>query len=413
VTEAHVATRPAERVDAGIGTRPWGLSEAERAEVLRALRFRFFKWDTYGGGGCLILPETMVLGRALHEEVVGAAEALHRALGRYEARVRGDRALLRLLSIDDALHPLIEGEEEHPLEFARYDFFPTEDGRLLVSEFNEDVPGGFNEAHLPELLGTPGAGLGWEGDLRRSLVTAFDGYDSVALLYATAFAEDLQHMLIIERWLTQAGHRTVLASPAHLRRGFRRPRVLGRAIDAAFRFYPGEWMPRLPNLATWLRAGLRLPMMNPFRHLIRQSKTMFAFWRDDPGVDEADRALIARYCPRTEPFDPERIPRLIEERERWVVKGAFGRMGDSVVIGSLASAAEWAGALGHAARRPREYCIQERFVVRPLAFETGPLYPAIGVFLVNGRFAGYYSRAAARPLITHEAYHVATLVRGA
>jgi hypothetical protein len=56
-------------------------------------------------------------------------------------------------------------------------------------------------------------------------------------------------MLILERWLREAGHRTVLGSPAHLSRGWRRPRVLGTAIDAAFRFYPAEWMPRLPNLA--------------------------------------------------------------------------------------------------------------------------------------------------------------------
>jgi hypothetical protein len=41
------------------------------------------------------------------------------------------------------------------------------------------------------------------------------------------------------------------------------------------------------------------------------------------------------------------------------------------------------------------------------------MYPAVGAFVVNGRFAGYYSRVAPRPLITHEAYHVATLVRSA
>ncbi|HVS15435.1 MAG TPA: hypothetical protein VMV46_16025, partial [Thermoanaerobaculia bacterium] len=235
-----------------IRTQPWPLSPAEQAELLRALSFRYFKWDVFACGRCLVLPETMVLSRAAHAEVVSAVEALHRALERFEARVRREPEALRRLGIPAALHRLIAEEEVHPLELARYDLFPTEDGRWMVSEFNEDVPGGFNEAAgLPELLGDPGAGLRWHDGLRGQFLEAFGAFDSVALLYATAYSEDLQHMLILERWLAEAGHRTVLASPAHLRRGLRRPQVQGVSIDAAFRYYPGEWLPRLPNLATW------------------------------------------------------------------------------------------------------------------------------------------------------------------
>jgi glutathionylspermidine synthase len=397
-----------------LSTRPWGISPEARAELLRELRFQHFKWDTYACGGCLVLDEAMVLSRRAHEEVVAIVEALHRGLGRFERRVREDREALRRLAIPDALHPLIAAEEEETLQLARYDLFPTEDGRWMVSEFNEDVPGGFNEAAgIPELLGEPGGGLQWEGDLRGSFVDAFRDHPSVALLYATAFSEDLQHMLILERWLAAAGHRTVLASPAHLERGWRGPRVLGERIDAAFRFYPAEWMPRLPNLRTWLRLGPRLPMMNPVHRLVRQSKGMFGLWAEERYLDPADRELLARHCPLTMPFEPAEAGRIREERERWVLKRAFGRMGDSVVIGALCSEATWAAAIGTAAASPGDFCVQERFAVRPLEFGAGSLFPAVGAFLVNGRFAGYYSRAAARPLITHEAYHVATLVKGA
>jgi glutathionylspermidine synthase len=397
---------------AGLSVRPWDLSPEAYAELLRGLRFRYFKWDTYACGGCLVLGEAMVLSRQAHEEVVRATEGLHRALGRFERRVRRDPEALRRLAIPEALHPLIAAEEEDTLQLARYDLFPTEDGRWMVSEFNEDVPGGFNEAvGMPDLLGDPGGGLRWEGDLRASFMEAFRGHESVALLYATAFSEDLQHMLILERWLAEAGYRTVLGSPAHLQRGWRRPRVLGTPIDAAFRFYPGEWMPRLPNLAVWHRLGPRLPMMNPVHRLVRQSKTMFALWAEERYLDAEDRALLASHCPLTEAFEPAKLPMLRDERERWVIKRAFGRMGDSVVIGDLCTEQQWSAALAEAACTPGEFCVQERFAVRPLAFAEGPLYPAVGAFLVNGRFAGYYSRAAPRPLITHEAYHVATLVQ--
>jgi len=82
-------------------------------------------------------------------------------------------------------------------------------------------------------------------------------------------------------------------------------------------------------------------------------------------------------------------------------------------MGSLVPEHEWSATIAEATRAPQDWCVQERFVVRPLAFEAGMLYPAVGAFVVNGRFAGYYSRAARRPLITHEAFHVGTLVQSA
>jgi glutathionylspermidine synthase len=395
-----------------ITVRPWDLEEEARRELLRALRFRHFKWDAFSGGGMTLLPETLVLSQGLHAQVVEVVEALHGALTRFENRVRREPEVLRSLGIPEPLHSLIGAERDRVLQCARYDLFPTEDGRLMVSEFNEDVPGGFNEAQgLPELLGDPGPGYRWEAGLRDRFLEAFRGCDGVALLYATAFSEDLQHMLILERWLSEAGHPTVLGSPAHLKGGWRRPTVLGVPVDAAFRFYPGEWMPRLPNFHVWRKVGPGFPMMNPLRHLVRQSKLMFALWWEDTGLSSEDRELLRRHCPRTVLFDPRGAGDLREERDRWVLKRAFGRMGDAVVMGSLATGKEWDAVLAEASRAPAEWCAQERFSVRTVPFAAGPLYPALGAFVVNGRFAGYYSRAAARPFLTHEAFHVATVVQ--
>lgn len=402
-----------------IGVHPWGLAAEDEQALLHELRFRWFKWDTYACGGLLILNESLVLERSDHEEVVRITEGLHAALGRFEERVMADPEALRALGIPDAVRPLVVDAPAAALQCARYDLFATEDGRWMVSEFNEDVPGGFNEATgIPALLGSPGASLAWEGDFRSLVVDALRSYDAIALLYATSYAEDLQHMLVLEAWLRAEGHDTVLASPEHLEEGglgpwrFGRPRFYGRPVDAAFRFFPGEWMAPLPNLAAWRRVAPRLPMMNPLRALVRQSKTLFALWQD-ADLDAEDRALIERHLPRTEPFRSERLDAYRDEQERWVLKRAFGRMGDAVVLGSLVTAAEWRRALDQALREPHSYCVQERFRVQSVGFDAGPLYPALGTYLVNGRFAGYYSRVAPRPFITHEAPHVATLVRAA
>jgi len=167
----------------------------------------------------------------------------------------------------------------------------------------------------PAEYGAPGDGVGWAANLRERFLAVFERYESVALLYATAFSEDLQHMLMLERWLTGAGHRTVLGSVAHLTRGWRGPKVFGTPIDAAFRFYPGEWMPKLPNLDTWRRVGPSLPMMNPLGHLVRQSKTMFALWREDGYLSPEDRDVVERHCPLTMAFDPASAADLTAERE--------------------------------------------------------------------------------------------------
>ena len=402
-----------------IGVHPWGLDAAAEKALLDALRFRWFKWDTYACGDLLILNESLVLERAEHEEVVRITEGLHAALGRFEGRVLSDPGALRALGIPEAVRALVLEAPPVPLQCARYDLFATEDGRWMVSEFNEDVPGGFNEAvGIPHLLGAPGDGLAWTGDFRGLMLDALRPYDAIALLYATSYAEDLQHMLVLEDWLRAEGHETVLASPEHLEGGrfggfrFGRPRFQGRGVDAAFRFFPGEWMAPLPNLATWRRLAHRLPMMNPLRALVRQSKTLFALWQA-ADLPAADRELIDRHLPLTEPFRCDRIDVYREERDRWVLKRAFGRMGDAVVLGSLVSPAEWDRSLADAAREPDSYGVQERFHVAPVAFRSGPQYPSLGAYLVNGRFAGYYSRVASRPFITHEAPHVATLVRTA
>jgi glutathionylspermidine synthase len=388
----------------------WGVSAAEFRELLRRLRFDHFKWDAYACGRCLIVPEAMVLTRDEHRRVVATVEAISRALGRLEERIRREPELLAALGIPQPLSSLIAEEEECPLQLARYDLFPTGDGRWMISEFNEDVPGGFNEAAgLPRLLGGVPSGRSFEGDLARAVAEAFDE-KRVALMFATGYSEDLQHMLLVERWLREKGCETRLCSPAHLSGRFGRPTISGWPFDAAFRFYPGEWIPLLPNLRTWRRLGPGLRMMNPLRRLIRQSKKVFALWREQPVLDPDDRRLLDEHTPASRRFSRELLPELEATPSRWVIKHAFGRMGDTVVMGSLVGPSQWSDALREAVSRPENYLVQECFPVAPLQFEAGLLYPTIGAYVVNGRFAGYYSRAAASPFLNHEAYHVATLV---
>ncbi len=399
----------------------WDLAPGELNDLYRTLRFRYFKWDVFACGRCLVMPESVILNRAEHEKLVALAERFAAILIRLEEALVDRPDLLRKLGIPESVIPLIVRAQPGDLQLARYDFFLTPEGRWMVSEFNEDVPGGFNEAvGLPDLIGDRANGAAFAGDLRHAITDAFAPYDRVAFLYATGYSEDLQHMLLVQQWLEAAGHTTCMGSPAHLRAGWRGPRILGERCDAALRFYPGEWFTWLENRKDWERVLAEFPMMNPLRRLLRQSKRLYAFWRDPSLLSAEDIRFLEQHAPLTVPFESIPSPQAMSRecgtgvgsaaRDRWVLKHAFGRMGDTVIMGNLVSDNEWSRALEDAAKEPHAWLMQERFDVTPLPDGGKSLYPAIGVYLVNHRFAGYYSRAAHQPFINHEAYHVATLV---
>ena len=389
----------------------WPLSEPEISDLINTLCFRYFKWDAEACGKRLVLSDSVVLTRAEHERVVAICERFDAILGRLEHALLDRPDLTAQLGIPANVLDLLRDVPDHDLQLTRHDVFLTPDGRWMVSEFNEDVPGGFNEADgVPALLGPSLHGANFVGSLRDAITTALHPFPHIALLYATGYAEDLQHMLILKKWLEENGHTTELASPSHMRAGWRGATCFGRRCDAAFRFYPGEWFQWLENLSDWKRIAPRLPMMNPLRRLIRQSKRLYAFWRDPSLLSADDIAFIAEHTPSSQRFEDVDT---IEDRSRWVLKNAFGRMGDTVIMGNLAKEKDWNESLAAARRKPEEWLLQERFEVAPLQDGDRPFYPSLGVYLVNHRFAGYYSRAAHHPFINHEAYHVATLVEPA
>lgn len=389
----------------------WDISEEQFRAVLRELRFKYHKWDAYAVGRCLILPASLVLPERDHRELIAAAENYHRLLGRLEEGIARRVRLLRKLAIPRALDGLIECEPGSRLQLARYDFFQQPDGHWMISEFNEDVPGGFNEAvGLPRLVSLRGTSC--NELLRERFVEAFPAGAEVVLWYATGYSEDLQHMVILQDWLTESGRSALLASPAHLRARWSGFRARGRKVSWGARFYPAEWLPWLPNLREWCALKETGRVMNPVRRLIRQSKKIMALvHREEDGVlDPDERGAFRRNTPWSDWAEQESLRRAAEAPADWVLKRAFGRMGDAVVMGCLQKPDVWTKALAEAAREPEQHTVQRRFPVRPLPWDGKQWYPTVGVYLVNGKFAGYYSRVAEEPMIDHRSYHVTTVV---
>lgn len=400
-------------------TLAWPLSPAEFNDVRDRLRFDFCKWDVFHRGRDDLLPDALVLSQAEHDQLVAIAKACWQALRPMEKTLADDPERLHAMGIPDALRPAMAGAHPAVGRLSRCDFHLAVGGRWVISEFNEDSPGGLVESHglhraLDEAFADRFAGLRPAGDLRPALLQAFAPYPRIGLVYATGYSLDLQPMALLADWLREAGHEVALGSPANLSFDGSQAYLLEQPVDALYRFYPGEWLDALPNADIWLRAVRELPMLNTLPALVAQSKCFYAAI-EETGLlaDSTDRERLEAHLPPSRFLKPDMLNELVAQRTDWVLKSAFGRMGDTVLLGIGASPEQWQKRLEQALQDDQPYVVQARFDAVPFWFSSGMAYPTVGLFLLDGEFAGYYSRVSPYPVIDFNARHVTTLVETA
>lgn len=378
-------------------------SSAFEARVER-LRWDFRKWDTHVAGRPTTARGAIVLSRREHEELVRASETLFALAQDALARWPHDDAT-RSLGVPSALRPLAGAPST--ARVTRIDWFLTADG-WRASEWNDDAPGGYNDALGLVALFADAVekGLAVEGDLPDALLRVLvpPGARRVGFAYATAYAEDMQVARLLADLVETTGAEATLASPAHLRHEGGRTTLADDEVDVVHRFFPAEWFPALENLGDWraaIEAGLRV--VNPLGCAWTQSKASFALLAGD--------ARAGGHLPATRLLTRENAADALAQRDRLVLKPCFGRMGEGVVIGALRSADEWRKAIDGALRRASPSVLQERFLPLPLERAPGDTAtPCIGAYVIDGRFAGYYGRLASRGVVRHDASNVLVLV---
>ena len=394
----------------------WPMEPAEVRQVLRAIQFKHFKWDIFHRGDTSILPDAIVLSDEEHRFLADTAERVWAALRDVEAIVGGDEALLEAVAVPESVRSAIqEQRDDHP-RVTRCDFHLTEKGKWVISEFNDDVPSGFAECvGLSDILGEHYAerfpGLSFRGDLKQAIVDSLSPFESIGFIHATGYSEDLQHVALVADWLKDEGHDAELGAPTNFRVEDGRAFVFDTAVDAIFRYYPGEWLAEIPNVGQWAKAASFLPIMNPLSALASQSKRFYACWNEhDIPIDEEQQRLLDEFIPTSMYLSSLDKDEVLSNPKRWVLKGAFGRMGKTVRIGPLMPKPKWEKAVHDAFDTSEIIAAQRRFDTAPLWSSRGLGYATVGVYLVDGAFAGYFSRIDKGPLIDYDSWHVPTLV---
>lgn len=386
------------------------LDEPSIASIERKLHLAFNKWDTQVGDTAVLSSQPVLISQRDWIELQRIAEALATEVQRHELHVMQNENVQKYIGVPRLLRAVLANLRERPvsnLRYMRFDFHPTSSG-WYVSEVNADVPGGWREAtSLPDLFrtfypqfGGPPSPLAAWSDAVGDLV----GHGYVALLSAPGFLEDLQVIYAFQRELSRRGTQSVLVTtPAALdwSSGACRTRSSGVDISLIVRFYQIEWLARLSRSTRWrdLLLSDSAAIVNPTIAVISESKRF--------------PLAFSRVEQNWQTFVPEsRDPRLVDSSDwdNWVLKAAYSNTGDSIHFCSEIPEPTRRHVIRTAQSNPLGWVAQRRFDTIPLDSERGPLYPCIGVFVVNGQAAGAYARLSASRTIDGAAIEAPVLI---
>lgn len=366
---------------------------------------------------------------------------LHPLVIRPELAERAERtALLVVKSIDAVAAVALESDEESSLyrlapevamlasashaggessALMRVDLLLGDDDQWFACEVNADCPGGHNEAYgLPRLTRSLGYSRGQNPtrvleELAMELIALSGGKGSpkglIAITFATAYADDLQVCALVERAVNERGGRAVRVPFPSLREDGDGVAFRGQRVSVLYRFLPLEFMEGGKNVDAIGRALERGTLASVSRASAIYAQSKFSFARAWAMADELPPLVgraIERYLPESYDLGQMDDAKLLAERKDWVLKRAFGRVGDEVLVGSLLSDEEWTHSLklvrAHAAIG--EVWIAQRFVPqRPLGTPWGNMLVTLGVYVLGGRAQGYFARVTPESHVSHDA----------
>jgi glutathionylspermidine synthase len=366
--------------------------------------------------------EAALLGR-LSERFATAFDTAARAIAT-------DVPLLEEMGFPWAAAELLAAEAPRMPLLGRFDFLRDERGHWWLLEFNADTPSGVREAIVVDeiahrllptarVLTRPNTVLA--GMLARGFQDALGGLPrgaALGLLTDAGQLEDLAQMAFTQTLLAgplaEQGIRVLLGDADNLGTTRLGVTLLGKRIGALYRYLPFESLFGTTAFATMYDgvARGRLRLLNGLYGLLLQHKGLLAtLWETRASIafSRAERHAIQTHlapawragCSPTE-LPPSEL----------VLKQVFGREGEEVFFGQDCTPQTWSEML-----RRRTYIVQQRIRAQPLdatmpasaGFQTRRGFLTVGVYVVGGRAAGFYTRFGGK-IITARSKWLATFI---
>lgn len=376
-----------------------------------------YKWDPQVEDANTVSEYVALLDEETVRYLADTAEALAKETVGMEQEILGNLSLARELGLPGvmirAMRRAAGYDRRGHVRLMRFDFHPTTQG-FLISEVNSDVPGGFAESSL-----LPGIAQRYinEGrpveDFPGRVFAAFDERlkrpGTMAFVHATSYADDRQVMQFMGDYFEQRGYEALYLAPDHVRFKDKRAfSILGggaQEIDGIIRFFPLEWLPDLPLSSRWQGYYDTLtPSCNHPAAMLTQSKRLPLIW----DKLSADHTCWKELLPETGP-----ARKLDYGDTEYIYKPVFGRVGGGISIREAMPEKEFKNVRKDAAWHRREWIVQKRFESVPVKADDGKAYHlCIGVFVVDGCFAGFYGRISPYARIDEKAKDIPILMGG-
>lgn len=390
-------------------------------EYRLTLMFDCYKWDPQFLDKGTIAPYALVLTREEHEELAELTEALDRETRAAEQFLNRHPELSGPLALPRSLKKEIRSmrgyEPERHIRLMRYDFHPVAEGGWAVSEVNSDVPGGFAEASLmPEaaLRYLEGAekencryidfGEILTGAVQRKVPAG----GRIILVHCTCYSDDRQVMQFLGDRLEEKGFRVLYGAADHLifqgREAFSILDGNEGRVDAIIRFTPLEWLVKMrPKRWQGYFDTTTVSCNHPIA-IYAQTKRFPFVW------DILEKNGISMSVWRSLLPDTREV-RDAREKEGYIFKPAYGRVGEKIGIPEACSGEEYRELLAEVKRSPKKFLAQKRFQSRPLEGKNGEAFHlCLGSYTVDGAHAGYYARISETPRIDSGAADLPVLI---
>lgn len=394
------------------------LDDATFRHIQRRMALDFCKWDIQVGDTSTLFPQPLVIRQDVWNELKCFAESLAIELQWAEIEILHRPELHAILGLPGTLQSLFKhvasrSFPEDNVRTLRFDFHYTSAG-WRVSEVNSDVPGGYAESSCftrmvsdcypnKQVAGNPATT--WA----RIMAEKVGKGGCVALLSAPGFLEDQQVTSFLSCELESFGVKTFLIhDPSQLSWEAEYAFICNKSrnlkVDAIVRFYQAEWLARLPQRSGWklLVGGCGIQVTNPGFAILTESKRFPLVWRNLASNLNTWKSLM----PECRDLGNDDYGNNCD----WVLKGTFSNTGDDVYFPDCTSPDTWRSIQHSIVRHPRRWVLQRRFETLPIVSESGPLYPCIGVYTINGRAVGAYARVSKGPIINFAAMDAALLV---
>ena len=385
-------------MDIQIGAIPEADFYGYRLDVM----FDGYKWDLQAGEQSTISDKVILLGQKEMDFLAQSAVMLYHETVAMEHALKNRPDLVLKMGISEKMTAALcnchYSSAEH-IRLMRFDFHPTTID-WQISEVNSDVPAGYPEASvLPKLAEKYFKGYRQCENFGEILTDRFTALVSsettIAYLHDTHTVEDYQILHFIGDLLEQRGYQSLYIDPSHVK--WEDNKALN--VGAIMRYFPVEWL-EFKKDTDWLSfINTQTPSCNHPIALLTQSKRLPLVW------DELDVDI---------PFWKQLLPETVcptalaqNKKDGWILKPAFGRVGEGINIPSTVSEAENQAIHTAASEYPLQWAAQKMFESVPI----DGLHLNLGVFVIDGQFAGLYGRVSKLPRIDAEASEVPVLIK--